>query len=112
MSKTKMVEDWMPSQETLIKMMRLYPEVDIQYDKEKFVDYYLSTGGVSANWDATFRNWIRRSDEYNKRNAKTSTSHASTSADSISERRNRILSVAKKRDTRTDGEVKRFPTRK
>jgi len=38
MSKTKMVEDWMPSQETLIKMMRLYPEVDIQYDKEKFVD--------------------------------------------------------------------------
>lgn len=107
-----MVEDWMPSEKTLIKMMTTYPGVDIQYDKEKFIDYYLSTGSVSENWDATFRNWIRRSDEYNKRNAKTSTSHASTSPDSISERRDRILSVAKKRDTNFDGKIKRLPTRK
>jgi hypothetical protein len=112
MRKQYITEDWMPSESTLLKMMADYPEVNIQYEKEKFVDYYLANGGVSANWEATFRNWIRRSDEYQRRNSQSSTSHASTSTNSISDRRNRILSVAKQGDTGSDGKIKRLPKRK
>ena len=46
----------MPSEKTIVKMMADYPGVDIKYEKDKFVDYYLSNGGVSANWEAAFRN--------------------------------------------------------
>ena len=105
--KTKMKEGWMPSKETIMNMMSSCPEVNIQYEKDKFVDYYLANGGVSANWEATFRNWIRRADEYRIRNDK-STGHTATSTDSIQTRRRRILSVAKQTDTGTDGNTKRL----
>ncbi len=107
-----MVEEWEPSEKTLDKMYKQYPEVDIEYDKEKFIDHYLSTGGVSADWNATFRNWIRRSDEYNRRAKTNSTSHAATSTGAVSDRRNTILSVAKKRDRESNGSIKRLPKRR
>ena len=36
------------------------PQVDIDAETEKFVDYWLSTGKLKANWDATWRMWMRR----------------------------------------------------
>ncbi len=96
----------MPSKQTLLDMLSACPEVNIRYEKDKFVDYYLANGGVSANWEATFRNWIRRADEYRVRNDK-STGHSATSTDSVQKRRRRILSVAKRTDTESDGNNKR-----
>lgn len=112
MRKQYITEDWMPSESTLLKMMADYPGIKIQYEKNKFVDYYLSNGHLSANWDATFRNWIRRADEYSRKNNQSSTSHATTGASAISDRRDRILSVARQGDTDTDGKIKRLPNRK
>ena len=112
MSKSKMIEDWMPSKKTILKMMADYPGVDIKYEKDKFVDYYLSNGGVSANWEAAFRNWIRRADEYGRKGETRGAGHAATSTKDVSDRRSRILRVAKSRDRKSDGNIKRFPTRK
>lgn len=112
MSKTRMVEDWMPTEQTLIKMIGQFKEVNIQYEKDKFVDYYLANGGVSANWEATFRNWIRRADEYRTRNQRDTSTHVATGAAAVSDRRSRILSVAKQGDRESDGSIKRLPKRK
>ena len=112
MSKKKINEDWMPSQSTILKMMEEYPGVDIQYEKEKFIDYYLSNGGVSANWEAAFRNWIRRADEYKRSRGVRESGHTETNSSNVSNRRKRILRVAQSRDSRTNGSVKRLPTRK
>ena len=62
--KTRMVEGWIASTPVIVDMIQRYPGVDIKYEKDKFVDYYLSKGDVSANWEAAFRNWIRRADEF------------------------------------------------
>lgn len=101
-----MKEGWMPNKQTILDMLSACPEVNVRYEKDKFVDYYLANGGVSANWEATFRNWIRRADEYRIRNDK-STGHSATSTDSVQKRRRRILSVAKRTDTEADGNNKR-----
>ena len=36
------------------------PRVDIDLETEKFIDYWLSHGKRMANWEATWRNWMRR----------------------------------------------------
>ena len=41
-----MKEGWMPSQQTILDMMSSCPGVDIQYEKDKFVDYYLRMEGL------------------------------------------------------------------
>ncbi len=102
----------MPSKDTILKMMADYPGVDIQYEKEKFVDYYLSNGGVSANWEAAFRNWIRRADEYERSRGVRESGHTETNTSNVSNRRKRILRVAKSGDSTINGSVKRLPTRK
>ncbi len=111
MSKKQISEDWMPSEKTLIKMMTDYPGVNIQYEKEKFIDYYLSNGGVSANWEAAFRNWIRRADEYDRSRGTKESGHTETNSSNVSNRRKRILRVAKSGDSKVDGSIKRLPTR-
>lgn len=36
------------------------PQVNIDKELATFVDYWLGNGKPMANWDAVFRNWIRR----------------------------------------------------
>ena len=110
MSKKQISEDWVPSHATLERMTELFPGVDIQYEQEKFVDYYLSNGGVSANWEAAFRNWIRRADEYDRSRGVRESGHTETNSSNVSNRRKRILRVAKSGNTTMDGSVKRLPS--
>ena len=110
MSKKQISEDWVPSHATLERMTELFPGVDIQYEQEKFVDYYLSNGGVSANWEAAFRNWIRRADEYARSRGVKESGHTETNSSNVSNRRKRILRVAKSGDSTVDGRVKRIPS--
>ena len=39
------------------------PRVDIDRETEKFIDYWLAHGKRMANWEATWRNWMRRCPE-------------------------------------------------
>lgn len=51
--------NWRPRREDL-EWAKDYPHVDITEETAKFQDYWASTGAVKVDWNATFRNWIRR----------------------------------------------------
>jgi hypothetical protein len=36
------------------------PRLDLEYHTAEFTDHWLSTGKQKADWDATWRNWMRR----------------------------------------------------
>lgn len=111
MSKLKpMTEEWEPSASTLLKMQTNYPGVDLDYEQEKFVDYYLSNGATRADWNASFRMWIRRCVEYKQSNE--SKGHSATGTREIQNRRSRISGVAESRDSgQADNKIKRLRVR-
>ena len=37
-----------------------YNDLDLNYVTEKFIDHYLGTGEARKDWDAVWRNWVRR----------------------------------------------------
>lgn len=63
---TRLPDDWMPTQELIDAMSAESPHVDLRWETTKFRDYWDAqpgTKGVKADWDATWRNWIRRAAE-------------------------------------------------
>lgn len=63
---TRLSPDWMPSQEAIDTMKSECPNVDLQAEHRKFIDYWTAKTGKDAtklSWDGTWRNWIRRSSE-------------------------------------------------
>lgn len=55
---TAMRDDWQPSEKLLEWAKTATPKVDIQYQTQRFVNYWLGTGKRMKNWDATWRNWM------------------------------------------------------
>jgi hypothetical protein len=53
-----MKADWKPSAELLAWAASKTPNVDIGYETERFINYWLSNGKRMKNWDATWRNWM------------------------------------------------------
>jgi hypothetical protein len=45
-----------------------HPGVNVDEQLEIFTDYWKGCGKPMADWDATFRNWIRRAPEFDRRN--------------------------------------------
>ena len=90
-----------------------YPIISVvllDYEQEKFVDYYLSNGATRADWNASFRMWIRRCVEYKQSNE--SKGHTATSTGEIQNRRSRISGVAQSRNSGTSSsKVKRLRDR-
>ena len=109
--KTKMKEGWMPQKQTILDMLSACPGVDVRYEKDKFIDYYLSNGGTSANWEAAFRNWIRRADEYRTSKGTKEAGHTETNTSNVQNRRKRILRVAQSRDSKSNDSVVKIPSR-
>lgn len=65
---TRIANDWTPSKETVEKLRQEFPHIDQKMEHRKFVDHWLAESGAKASkldWEATYRNWIRRSAEYN-----------------------------------------------
>ena len=87
-------------------------EVDIDYEKAQFIDYYTANGKVRADWDACFRNWIRRGIKFRNTRRETKTGNSIYDSRSIQERRKRILDVAGIRDQVLDGKRGLIPNRK
>lgn len=55
--------DWMPSPESIAKVRDECPNVDAQKEHTVFIDYWIAQPGqkgVKLDWDATWRNWMRR----------------------------------------------------
>lgn len=63
---SRLEDGWMPSQKVIDQMRQECPHVNLEYEHRKFTDYWLSvpaSRGRKSNWDATWRNWIRRASE-------------------------------------------------
>jgi hypothetical protein len=66
--------DWIPSDSTRNEMREQFPHLDLKAVHAKFVDYWIAKSGRDAtklDWDATFRNWVRRDAEQAPRNGAT-----------------------------------------
>lgn len=55
---TGMREDWQPTQKSLDWSVKAVPGVDVEYQTQRFINYWLSNGKRMKNWDATWRNWM------------------------------------------------------
>jgi hypothetical protein len=58
--KTRMKADWKPSDTILATVAEKYPLVDIGYESERFVNYWISTGTPMVDWGRTWQNWMLR----------------------------------------------------
>lgn len=58
--KTQLKEDWKPSETILATVAVKYPLVDITYESERFINYWLSTGTPMKDWGRTWQNWMLR----------------------------------------------------
>ena len=58
--KTQMRDDWKPSEAILSTVGQKYPLVDIGYESERFVNYWMSTGTPMLDWGRTWQNWMLR----------------------------------------------------
>lgn len=60
---SRLSPDWLPSSETVATIKAECPAVDPQKEHRVFVDYWIAQTGTRAtkrDWDATWRNWMRR----------------------------------------------------
>lgn len=53
-------DQWEPTAESLAWATAQWPEAWVKRNTETFRDYYIGTGKPMKNWDATWRNWLRR----------------------------------------------------
>ena len=65
---TRIPDNFTPSPEVIEAMRAECPRVDLEAENRKFVDYWTAKAGKDAtklDWDATWRNWIRRAKDSN-----------------------------------------------
>ena len=72
---TRIPTGWQPDQHTIDQMRTECPQVDFATEHRKFVDYWAAvTGsrGTKLDWNATWRNWIRKASEHTTTNSRMS----------------------------------------
>lgn len=60
---TRLPDDWQPSNDLVDQMRQECPGVDLHAEHRVYADYWAAQPGqkgVKADWDATWRNWIRK----------------------------------------------------
>lgn len=63
---SRLPADWLPDDDVIQQMSSEHPAVNLKAEHAKFVDYWTAKSGKDAtktDWNATWRNWIRRSAE-------------------------------------------------
>lgn len=63
---TRIPENWSPGVVLVDAMFNECPQVNQQMEHRKFIDYWAAqpgTKGTKLDWNATYRNWIRRASE-------------------------------------------------
>ena len=63
---TRISPDWTPSRETVQTLASEHPELDTRAEHLKFIDYWQAQPGqkgVKLDWQATWRNWMRKAAE-------------------------------------------------
>jgi hypothetical protein len=62
-------QGWNLSPELLQELKVKFPKVDVESQVEPFVDYWLARGEARADWNATFRTWMRNQDKWRREKA-------------------------------------------
>jgi hypothetical protein len=62
----RLPEGWAPDATLLAWCREKYPHVQETREREKFCDYWRSRGDSRRDWDAAYRNWIRKEDEFSQ----------------------------------------------
>jgi hypothetical protein len=63
---TRLPEGWTPDPPVVAQMRSDHPHIDLKAEHAKFLDYWHAKAGAAArktDWNATWRNWIRRAAE-------------------------------------------------
>lgn len=60
----KLPTDWMPRPETVTAIRAELPNVDLAGEHRKFSDHFTANGKPMKDWDAAWRNWMRRAPQY------------------------------------------------
>lgn len=63
---TRLAVDFVPSLDSRKRILAEFPTLDLAREHERFVDYWRAQPGqrgVKVDWDATWRNWMRREGE-------------------------------------------------
>jgi hypothetical protein len=71
---TRLPDGWEPERAVVEAMGAECPHINLRAEHAKFTDHWLSTAGqrgVKANWNATWRNWIRKEAEFRQRSGPT-----------------------------------------
>ena len=64
--KRKISRSYQPTNETKKYIINNIEEIDYEFERKQFRDYYLSTGEVRSDWDSAFKFWCRRSAKMDK----------------------------------------------
>jgi hypothetical protein len=67
---SRLPEGWYPPKDVITQMEAECPTVDFRVEHRKFIDYWMAKSGKDAtknDWNATWRNWIRRASEHHAR---------------------------------------------
>ncbi|MDL1890337.1 DUF1376 domain-containing protein [Nitrospirales bacterium NOB] len=59
---------WTPSPENQTNNLSRYSDAEIREELEKFRDHFTANGKRMKDWDAAFRNWMRRRPEFQRGN--------------------------------------------
>jgi hypothetical protein len=65
----RLPEDWQPKETDFLLMKEHFPLIDLKLETHAFKDYWKALPGAKgkkADWDATWRNWIRNSHKRSK----------------------------------------------
>ena len=66
-AETSCVDDWQPNTDFINELKQLTRGINYEYEIANFRDWYKSKGERSADWNALFRMWIRRSQRFNNK---------------------------------------------
>lgn len=64
---TTLPEGWVPDRHVIDQMREEHPSIDLRAEHMKFTDYFNSVAGQRGrkrDWNATWRNWIRKAAEF------------------------------------------------
>lgn len=64
--KLRIKPDWEPNLKTIEWSQAYGDQAWIDEELEKFRDYFISTGTVRSDWNASFKNWIRKAKDFAK----------------------------------------------
>jgi len=62
--KARLPAEWSPSEELRAWTQTSHPDVNAHTELEKFRDHWTSKGEARLDWDATWRNWIRKAAQF------------------------------------------------